>query len=192
MGNYYSSVGKPEYSSEELDSLLSSIPCKNKVIAEKVNFREIPDKQSRYQFISNGIVLKKNCEFISNFYIKLFKGNTLLFDSVNNPDFKYKPIIFDFDEKSHFSLNGVKHLPISLDTNNDIFIALLVIGNNDIVNDTDNFLLEIGYDSWENVNIDFSASLIRGMGYEFFQGKTVFRYSFLRDVIEKYCKYRLL
>jgi hypothetical protein len=187
MGNYYS-TGKTEYSSEELDSLLSSIPCKNKVIAEKANFREISDNQSRYQFISNGILIKKNCDFVSNFHVKLFKGNTLLFDSGNNPDFKYKLIIFDFDEKSHFSLNGVKHLPISLDKNNDIYVSLLIIGNNDNINDTDNFLLEIGYDSWENVNTDFSASLIRGMGYEFFQGKTVFRYSFLRDIIEKYCK----
>lgn len=191
MGGYYSNMGKIEYSSDELNTLLSGVPCKNKVIVERVNFREILDKKSRYQFISNGILIK-NCEFASNFYIKLFKGGELLFDSVNKSDFKYKPIIFDFEEKNHYSLNEVKHLPISLDKNNEMFIALLVIMNKDIdisiVNKTDNFLLEIGYDAWENLNIDFSASSIMGSGYNFYKGKTMFKYRFLTEIIEKYCK----
>jgi hypothetical protein len=193
MGNYFSGEQSENtvYSSDHLDKILSGIPSKNKVVAEKVNFIEIPDRESRFKYISSGVPIKKNCDFISNLQVKLYKGDTLLFDSVNS-NFEYKPIIFDYIEKTHFSLNGVKNIPVSIDGQNDIFIALLITkGDRDIVN-TDNFLLEISYDGWDNVNMDFTGKRINGTGYEFSNEKTTFRYTFLQNVISKYCKHTLL
>lgn len=198
MGNYFSGEKeeKSVYSSDDLEGILSKLPHKKYIMAEKINFNEIPDRESRFRFISSGVAIKKNCVFISDLSVKLYKGDLLLFDSVN-PNFEYKPIIFDYLEKTHFSLNGVKHVPISIDTENDILISLLItIRNEEIVNNTDNFLLEIEYNGWENVATDFlgvnTPKNINGSGYEFSQGKTTFRYTFLQSVIDKYCKYSLL